>query len=553
MRPAFLKKYFITLFAFLPVALQLSGQPNDAARLKQYSGKILFTNKKIQPNDYNKNDLLTGYRLTNKSNLFMTLAMERPLTDYLQDLAPHLNHEALSKSGNYQFSFYVDNRLIYQTNLLPGAPTLQQQETETYWCRPLIDNQHEGALWTQSAWNRFMNNGGDSALTDGKHLLKIEIRPYVKSPDLKTGGIIASGQLQLQVNRIPVVDLAEIRISPVKPYNGLDVSKEAFDRDKIKALIANIDADVFKHVTSVIVIKNGKLLIEEYFNGASRDSLHDVRSVGKSFASTLTGMAIHDGYLSSENQPLNNFYDLKKYDHYSPGKNNISIKSLLTMSSRFDGDDDNPQSLGNEENMYPTDNWVKFVLDLPIDTIKYTGQWHYFTGGAMLLGSMLNKIVPGGLEKYADTKLFKPLQITNYKWQYTPQHAPNTAGGIQMNALDFAKYGQLYKNNGSWNGKQLVPATWIVKTFSRQKPITGRNGEYYGYLFWNKTYTTGGKSYEAWYCSGNGGNKIFIFKNLPAVIVITCTAYGQGYAHRQADSMVQEFILPAVVGRPLHH
>jgi CubicO group peptidase (beta-lactamase class C family) len=538
-----MKKYLFPLLILLLAALQLSAQRNDTA-----GARILFTNKKIQPDNYNRDKMLRDYRLTNKSNLFMTLVMEKPLTAYLQSLAPQLNDDTLSKSGNYQFSFYVDNRLIYQTNLLPGAPTLQQQKTETAWCRPLIDNQHEGALWSQSAWNRFMYNGGDDALTEGKHLLKIEVRPYVKTPDLKTGSIIASGQLALQVNRKPVVDLASIHLSAVKPYNGLEVSKETFDRDKIKALIAHINADAFKHVTSIVVIKNGKLLIEEYFNGANRDSLHDVRSVGKSFASTMTGIAIHDGYLTSENQTLKNFYDLKKYDHYSPAKNNTSIKSLLTMSSRFDGDDDNPQSLGNEENMYPAGDWVKFVLDLPVDTIKYTGQWHYFTGGAMLLGSMLNNIVPGGLEKYADTKLFKPLQIINYKWQYTPQHAPNTAGGIRMNALDFAKYGQLYKNNGSWGGAQLIPKTWVAKTFSRQKPITGRNGEYYGYLFWNKTYAIGDNNYEAWYCSGNGGNKIFIFKNVPVVVVITCTAYGQGYAHRQADRMVEEFILPAVVG-----
>jgi CubicO group peptidase (beta-lactamase class C family) len=472
--------------------------------------------------------------------------MERPLTEYLQELAPLLNHETLSKSGNYQFSFYVDDRLVYQTNLLPGAPSLQQQKTETSWCRPLIDNQNEGALWSQSAWNRFMYNGGDSILTDGKHLLKIEIRPYVKTPDLKIGSIIASGQLQMQVNRKPVVDLAATQLSTVTPYNGFDVSKETFDRDKIKALIANIDADVFKHVTSVVIIKNGKLLIEEYFNGANRNSLHDVRSVGKSFASTMTGIAIHDSYLTSEDQMLKDFYDLKKYDHYSPGKNTISIKNLLTMSARFDGNDSDPQSPGNEENMYPSEDWVKFVLDLPMDTIKYTGQWHYFTGGVMLLGSMLDKIVPGGLEKYADVRLFKPLQITNYQWQYTPQHAPNTAGGIRMSALDFAKYGQLYKNNGSWGGKQLIPATWIAKTFSRQKPVTNRSGEYYGYLFWNKTYSVGGKSYEAWYCTGNGGNKIFIFKDLPVVIVITCTAYGQIYAHRQVDKMMEQFILPAI-------
>lgn len=217
------------------------------------------------------------------------------------------------------------------------------------------------------------------------------------------------------------------------------------------------------------------------------------------------------------------------------------------MSSEFDGNDDDPNSPGNEENMYPTDDWVKFALDLPMDTLKYKGQWHYFTVGVMLLGSTLNSLVPGGMDSYADTKLFAPLGITNYRWQYTPQHVVSTAGGIRMNALDFAKYGQLYKNGGKWNGTQLIPREWINKTFTKQLPITGRPGEYYGYLFWNKTYHVNGKNYETYYCSGNGGNKIFVFKNQPLVVVITATAYGAGYAHTQADKMMQQYILPAVL------
>jgi CubicO group peptidase (beta-lactamase class C family) len=218
------------------------------------------------------------------------------------------------------------------------------------------------------------------------------------------------------------------------------------------------------------------------------------------------------------------------------------------MSSAFDGDDNDGDSPGNEENMYPTDDWVKFTLDLPLSRTRPREQWHYFTAGAMLLGDILNKTVPGGLEKYAEQKLFGPLGIT-YQWVYTPQHVPSTAGGIRMKALDFARYGQLYKNGGVWNGKQLLPKEWVEKTFSKYRPIPDRPDEFYGYLFWNKTYTVNGHRYETWYCTGNGGNKIFVFKDLPLVIVITASAYGQPYAHPQVDKMMTDYILPAVVGK----
>ncbi|WP_083720527.1 serine hydrolase [[Flexibacter] sp. ATCC 35208] len=455
---------------------------------------------------------------SNKSNLSISVALKQPLIDYLKELAPT---DSLWKTGNYQFSFYVDNHLIYHTELWPGFPDPNDQK----WTKPLIDYQHEGAYWSQFAWYRFMNNGGEKALSEGPHTLKIELRPYVKAPDLKIGEIIAEGKFALNVKRIAVKPLP---LAKVHPYKDLPVSKEKFDTNKIKLLKGAIEAGVFRHITSVVAIKNNKILFEEYFDGNTRDSLHDVRSVGKTFAAALTGLAIRDGYLKSENQTLGEFYSLPNE------KAKITLKELLTMSSPFDGDDSDDNSPGNEENMYPTENWLQFTLNLPVDTIKYHGQWHYFTAGVMLLGSTLDKIIPGGLEKYADKVLFAPLHITNYKWQYTPQHAPSTAGGIRMNSLDFAKFGLVYAN------KKIIPASWVEKSLSHQLPITGRENEFYGYLFWNKKY---GK-YETYYCSGNGGNKIYIFNDM--VIVITATAYNMPYAHGQVDKMMEEFILPAI-------
>ncbi|RYG30489.1 MAG: serine hydrolase, partial [Chitinophagaceae bacterium] len=140
-----------------------------------------------------------------------------------------------------------------------------------------------------------------------------------------------------------------------------------------------------------------------------------------------------------------------------------------------------------------------------------------------------------------------PLGIRDYQWQFTPQGVPNTAGGIRMSAIDFAKYGQLYKNNGRWAGKQLISSEWIGKTFSKHKVIGGRDKEFYGYLFWNKTFRVGDKTYEAWYCAGNGGNYILVFKDIPFVIVITATAYGRSYAHSQVTQMLTDYILPAII------
>jgi CubicO group peptidase (beta-lactamase class C family) len=190
---------------------------------------------------------------------------------------------------------------------------------------------------------------------------------------------------------------------------------------------------------------------------------------------------------------------------------------------------------------------VKFALDLPIDATKATNtHWDYFTAGVILLGDILNKSVPGGLEHYSAIKLFEPLGITNFAWQYTPQHVVNTAGSLQMSSLDYAKFGQLYQNGGAWNGRQVISKNWIDATFTKAWELPDRTNEYYGYLFWERTYHAKGKSYETWYCSGNGGSSIFIFKDIPLVVVITATAYNQPYGHSQIDKIMERYILPAV-------
>ena len=549
----------LIFFLFLHFSLgQISAQQKDIVKNQGITsplhraniGKIIFTSRSIPSGDLRETDFLKTYELTNKSNLFITVFLGNSITNYMHFLAQDLGAAELVKAGNYQFSLFVDDKLIYKSNLLPGAPNPETQDTATTICKPLINNQNEGGWWwSQFFWYRFMSNGGDSVLTDGRHVLKMEIRPYLQlGTSLKVGEIIASGSLTLQVKRNPVIDISNIKLSQVLPYNGFTVSSENYNKDLIKTLKGEIAEGVFKNISSIVVIKNGKLLIEEYFNGETRDSLHDPRSAGKSFSSTITGIAESEGYLKNEDQTLKEFYNIKSYENYTPQKENVTLKDLLTMSSVFDGNDDDNNSPGNEENMYPTSDWVKFALDLPVNVTRAEGEWHYFTAGVVILGDILNRTVPGGLEKYADQKLFKPLDITRYKWQYTPQHVPNTAGGIRMNALDFAKYGQLYKNGGKWNGRQIIPEEWVKKTFTKYKSIPGRKEEFYGYLFWNKKYLVKDKAYETFYCAGNGGNKIFIFPDQPLVVVITATAYGAPYAHSQEDKMMTSYILPAVLG-----
>ena len=514
--------------------------------LENNIGKLVFTSLPKQIDEYSPNDFVSTINLNSNKNLYFAIFLAKPLSFYLAELAPELSKEAATNAGNFQFSFYVNDALAYTENLNLGAGTFDQKSKDTLIQRPFYSEQNEDS-WGRFLWMRFMHFGGEESLTEGRHELRIEVRPYVKLEDIKVGSLIASGSIEISVIK-PTVTKAQMAVQPIQPVTDWAISQDNYDQTKIQAMNKRIIQKDFKRINSIVVIKKGELLIEQYFNGANRTTLHNPRSVGKSFASTVLGIAIDDGYIDNADQTLSEFYELKQFEYFSAQKAKVSLRDLVTMNSGFQANDSDSASIGNEENMYPTEDWVKFALDLPMAPQEDKYKWQYFTAGVVLLGDILHQSVPNGLEKYAHEKLFTPLGITSYQWQYTPQNVANTAGGIQLRALDFAKYGQLYKNRGVWKEQQIVSSDWIAASLAKQvqRGESERDG-YYGYLFWNDNLEVNGKVYEVAYAAGNGGNKIFIFKELPLVVVITASAYGKSYAHKQVNQMMRQYILPAVL------
>ncbi|MCF2874924.1 MULTISPECIES: serine hydrolase domain-containing protein [unclassified Tenacibaculum] len=542
----------LNYYLVLIVCLMISNNTISFAQKKSEeiaTGKLFFSKIDFQKSKITSKNYTNSFTLHKDKYLNIHFALDKPLIESLKSLAPNLTDDQLLNKGNFQFSIIVDGKKVHTENLNKGAGTVDFKTKKRKHFIPLMYPEQID-FWGWFMWMKFMKlSGGQDVLVGSKRSLTFEVRPYIKTETLKEGPVLAKGNITVEVAKIPV-DESLIPIQKIEPNSGWELSKSTFNAKIIEDLNRKIAEKRFEDINGIVVIKDNKLLIEEYFNGETRNSLHDARSVGKSFASTVLGIAIKENYIQSENVLLKEFYDLQSFENYSKKKDSVTLKSLLTMSSGFVGDDSDYNSIGNEEKMYPTSNWVKFSLDLPMEKEKKIGEdFSYFTAGVVILGDVIHKSVPKGLVSYAEEKLFKPLNITNYKWQYTPQKVGNTAGGIQLRAIDFAKYGQLYKNKGMWNGKQILTKEWVDKSLSKQvsQINAGIENGYYGYLFWNKEYKVEGKSYEVSFCSGRGGNKIFIFKDIPFVVVITSSAYNNPIAHLNADKIVKEYILPAVI------
>jgi CubicO group peptidase (beta-lactamase class C family) len=289
------------------------------------------------------------------------------------------------------------------------------------------------------------------------------------------------------------------------------------------------------------MVRHGKLVAEGYFNGYGADTLHDLRSTGKSFTSALAGIAIEQGLFAVDDPIATLIPQFENHANMDARKRAITIRHLLDMRSGFECNDWNSASAGNEERMYQARDWVGFILDLPMANEPGTVA-SYCTGGVIVLGQVIASRSGMTLDAYAAAYLFAPLGIQQVAWRTAPDGNATGGGGLKLRPRDAAKFGQLYLNGGVWNGARVVPAEWV--TASRER-VTALGNDSYGRLWWKRSFAHGGALVDSFFTSGNGGNFIFVFPALDLVVVFTGSNYNSPLGD-QPFKIVGEYVLPAV-------
>lgn len=312
-----------------------------------------------------------------------------------------------------------------------------------------------------------------------------------------------------------------------------------------------VEDGTFERISSIVIVHKGELVFERYYDDNSISTLHNTRSVTKTITGTLIGALIKQGKLSSEQELAAPYSMPKQVQNPDNRKAEITIEDLLTMSSVLECDDWNQWSRGNEERMYLVEDWHQFYWDLPIkgfpewtpkpEDATYGRSFSYCTAGVVVLGDIIASI-SGSVTEFAEATLFSKLGIEDYHWQMTPTGIAMTGGGLGMRSRDLLKIGQLYLNDGAWNGEQIISPDWVQKSTTPKSHIDYGPGFDYGYLWWITEF--GGA--RAYFMTGTGGNKVAVFPDLDVVAVVTSTFYnGGGRAHAQSERILGEFIVPS--------
>lgn len=239
---------------------------------------------------------------------------------------------------------------------------------------------------------------------------------------------------------------------------------------------------------SLMIVRNGHVVAEGWWYPYQPQLEHQLYSLSKSFTSTAVGIAVKEGKLTVEDKVIS-FFPNDLPDEVTPYLAQMRVKNLLTMAVGHDTDTTN--LLRNDEGT----TWVKKFLSLPI-AYEPGSVFLYNSGATFMLSAILQKITGEKVVDYLKPRLFEPLHIEGMDWLENPQGI-NTGGyGLRVKTEDIAKLGQLYLQNGKWDGKEILTEDYVKAATSKQIDSKGSNpndppitdwSSGYGYQFWMST------------------------------------------------------------------
>ena len=285
-------------------------------------------------------------------------------------------------------------------------------------------------------------------------------------------------------------------------------------------------------IVAVSVEQGGETVYAQRFDGKTDDQLTDIRSAGKSLTALAIGIVIDEGNLTLDTK----VWPLLGSKPDDP-RNDITVRDLLTMSSKLDCSDRTRKSPGNEERMYRRRVWRDFAMNIPVEAgyardEKGYGRFSYCTAGVFLLGQLVQEVTGQRFDAFVGERIFAPLGIEDVKWRTSRSGEIQSGGQIKMRAGDLLKIGRLVLDGGEYGGQQIVTKQWISQMLQPHR----QTGEYvhYSYLWWFNLVKSP-RGYEpSWMMMGNGGNIVSIYRDYDAVIVVQARNYNKDYAYRKS-------------------
>jgi len=310
--------------------------------------------------------------------------------------------------------------------------------------------------------------------------------------------------------------------------------KQGLDAGLLAQMVETIETEDYD-IDSVLVLRNGHLVLDAYFPPFAPDTKHIIHSCTKSVVSILIGIAIDQGYIDGVNQPVLSFFPDRTIAHLDEGKQAMTLEDLLTMSSGLACQDSYLYRWRGLQEMRASEDWVQHMLDLPMADPPGT-RFEYCNGGSFLLSAILQETTGMSALAFAQEHLFGPLGIADVTWPANSAGINMGWGEMHLRPHDMAKIGQLYLDEGQWQGQQIVPADW-VRVSTQAHIHAGTLSDDYGYQWWVDE--------QGYYVAiGYQGQFIYVVPEMDLVVVFTSELADEDFY--LPEMLLNEYVLRAV-------
>jgi CubicO group peptidase (beta-lactamase class C family) len=304
----------------------------------------------------------------------------------------------------------------------------------------------------------------------------------------------------------------------------------------VKAIADRGEAGVLH---SLLVARNGYLILEEYFHGYVHEDPHHLASCTESVSSLLAGLAIGDGSIAGVDVPLVDLLSGGDYT-FGPGWGDLNLHHLLTMSLALDWSPEEAETLHGTGPEFFQRIVGRSVSGRP------GNDWQYVSANVNLIAGILRSATGEHAEAYAERKLFRPLGIDVWDWRGMKTDGYNLMdGSLRLTPRDMAKIGQMVLDGGVWRGDRIVDEEWIRASTTPQLQTTEAGMEY-GYLWWlAEAPSPEGSSIQTVFANGWGSQFIVTVPSLDLVVVTTGGNEYNGM-HMGFAELLAGTLLPAV-------
>jgi CubicO group peptidase (beta-lactamase class C family) len=330
----------------------------------------------------------------------------------------------------------------------------------------------------------------------------------------------------------------------VGSVDDVGIDRAGIERAVQQLIDMSMDSINAPQVHSLLIVRRGKLVLEEYFHGEHRLKPHNVRSGSKSVTATLVGAAMLAGAPLQLTTPV--YGAMKSSVDAEPRKNAMTLEHLLSMSSGYFCDDNNDEAPGNENGMWDQTkhpDFYQFALQLPLITAPGEKAVYCSINPNLALG-MLGRATGESPYYLFDRLLAQPLGIRNYAWAMDRARNPYGGGGMALVARDYIKFGQLMLDSGVWKGKRILNNEFVTRATSPLYKIGGTRD--YGLAWWQEQKPYKNRTVKFFAMLGNGGNYVMVFPELELIVSTTGGSYASRGWRWAGGELVENYVLPAV-------